>query len=89
MDAFLSDYDNAKSRADDLDNKISNATDKRSDIYKNIVALSARQTMAGTELVIGKGSKGQYNVSDIRMFMKDVGDSRFDKMFLFKDRLIY
>ena len=89
MDAFLSDYDNAKSRADDLDNKISDATDKRSDIYKNIVALSARQTMAGTELVIGKDSKGQYNMSDIRMFMKDVGDSGFDKMFLFKYRLIY
>lgn len=82
MDAFLSDYDNAKSRADDFDRRIYNATDKRSDIYKDIIALSARQTMAATELAISKGSDGQWNISDVRMFMRDVGASRFDDIFL-------
>ena len=41
-----------------------------------MISLSARQAMASTELTISKGSDGQWNMSDVRMYMKDTGDSR-------------
>ena len=32
--------------------------------------------MASTELTISKGSDGHWNMSDVRMFMKDIGVTR-------------
>ena len=32
--------------------------------------------MASTELTISKGSDGHWNMSDVRMFMKDIGTTR-------------
>ena len=32
--------------------------------------------MGGTELTVGKGSDGQWNMSDVKLFMKDVGTSQ-------------
>ncbi|KAK7685160.1 hypothetical protein QCA50_011523 [Cerrena zonata] len=75
MDTFLSDFPNAKSRADDTDSLILNAAGNISEPYKDIVSLAARQTMASTELTIANGTDGRWNMSDIKMFMKDVGDS--------------
>lgn len=76
MDAFISDYTNAKARADDLDQMIGTAVEKRSITYQNFVSLAARQTMATTEILVSQGSDGQWNLSDVKMFMKDIGDSQ-------------
>ncbi|KAK7685178.1 hypothetical protein QCA50_011541 [Cerrena zonata] len=75
MDSFLSDFPNAKSRADDMDSLILNAAGNISEPYKDLVSLAARQTMASTELTIANGENGGWNMSDIKMFMKDIGDS--------------
>lgn len=75
MDAFLSDYSDVKVRADDVDNCIFAAIGNRSTSYRNLVSLNARQVMAATELTIDIGEDGQWNMSNIKMFMKDIGDS--------------
>ena len=48
-----------------------------SDTYSNFVSLATRQAMGGTELTIAKGSDGNWNMSDVKMFMKDVGNSKY------------
>ncbi|KAK7675988.1 hypothetical protein QCA50_021064, partial [Cerrena zonata] len=75
IDAFLSDFPDAKSRADEMDSLILNAAGNISEPYKDLVSLAARQTMASTELTIANGTDGKWNMSDIKMFMKDVGVS--------------
>ncbi|KAK7685150.1 hypothetical protein QCA50_011513 [Cerrena zonata] len=75
MDAFLPEFWYAKLRADDVDSLIFNATGNISEPYKDLLSLAARQTMASTELTIANGTDGKWNMSDIKMFMKDVGVS--------------
>lgn len=77
MDTFLSDYTDAQTRADDIDKLIFSSIGDRSDNYRNLVSIAARQTMATTELTVGTGTDGQWNMSDIKMFMKDIGDSLY------------
>ena len=53
-----------------------NATKLVSSQYADLVSLTARQAMAGVELTIG-GSNGNWNQSDIQMFMKETGESKY------------
>ena len=71
MEAFLADYPNAWNRANQLDQKISANASAISSDYQNLVALAARQVFGATELTGGNSP------SDVMMFMKDVGTSRF------------
>ena len=77
VDAFLSDYADAQSRANALDARILGVASNTSDTYSNFVSLATRQAMGGTELTIAKGSDGNWNTSDVKMFMKDVGNSKY------------
>ena len=72
---FLQSYDNASSRADDLDRKIMSAASNKSAGYADLIALGTRQVLAAFEVTISKGADG-YNVSDIQAFMKDSGTSQ-------------
>lgn len=47
----------------------------RSDAYKNLVILAARQTMAATGLTVSNGTDGKWNMLDIMMSMEDIGDT--------------
>ena len=38
--------------------------------YASIVALSVRQVFGAVELTVSKGSRGNFNTSDVLMFMK-------------------
>ena len=75
MDAFLSDYNDATSRADTLDAKIALDTTSLtgSSALQNIISLSAPFAMGGTEITISNGTDGNWNTSDVKMFMKDIG----------------
>lgn len=74
---FLSDLPAALSRATDLDNKITNDTSLISPQYTSLASLAARQTMGGTEVTISLGTDGSWNTSDVMIFMKDIGVSRW------------
>ena len=46
--------------------------------YKDLLALNLRQTMGSLELTTSRWSSGKWaGMSDLRVFMKDVGNSRF------------
>ena len=66
---FLQDFPHAVQRADALDQTLSVNSSSISSHYTDLVALAARQTMAATELTVGS------DLSDVKMFMKDIGTS--------------
>lgn len=76
IDAVLGDFSGALSRATEIDTKVLNQALTVSDKYGDLVSLAVRQTIGGTELTISKGTDGGWNISDIKVFMKDVGTSR-------------
>lgn len=46
--------------------------------YRDLLALNLRQTMGSLELTTSRWSSGKWaGMSDLRVFMKDVGNSRF------------
>ncbi|KAF8885611.1 hypothetical protein BD779DRAFT_664820 [Infundibulicybe gibba] len=59
----------------DLDQRIASDASSISQDYSDLVSLSVRQTMGGIDITTSKGSDGQWNASDIMIFMKSVGDA--------------
>ncbi|CAL1707175.1 unnamed protein product [Somion occarium] len=75
VDAFVVDFADAKARADKLDIQILDAASDISPTYSSIISFATRQAIGGTELTIGMGSDNKWNMSDVKMFMKDMGMS--------------
>ena len=83
IDHFLSNYTSALSRAVTLDTKImsdaanlSALSANTSSLYQNLVGLNLRQTMGGLEFTTSVLANGTLaGTSDLRVFMKDVGNS--------------
>ncbi|KAJ7775994.1 hypothetical protein DFH07DRAFT_951896 [Mycena maculata] len=77
IDAFVSDFADARARAIALDEKIlRDASSAVSDAYGDLVSLAARQAVAGVEITLSTTSAGEFNFSDVQAFMKDVGNSQ-------------
>ena len=70
---FLQDYPNAVQRAEALDSALEKNASTISSHYADLVALTARQVMGATELTVGTDANGNLNLSDVKMFMKNVG----------------
>ncbi|KAF8874093.1 hypothetical protein BD779DRAFT_1704130 [Infundibulicybe gibba] len=73
--AFIKDFPNARQRAIELDQRITSDALSISQDYADLVSLSVRQTMGGFDITTSKGPDGQWNTSDVMMFMKSVGDT--------------
>ncbi|KAH9063195.1 hypothetical protein EDB87DRAFT_1558516 [Lactarius vividus] len=73
---FLGDFANASSRAQKLDQKILQAAAPVSDLLGDLVSLSTAQVYGSTQLTIGTDANGNYNKSDVMMFMKNIGGSQ-------------
>ncbi|KAJ8475297.1 hypothetical protein ONZ51_g6647 [Trametes cubensis] len=69
---FLSDYDNALARARAFDAQVNQDAAKVSTDYAAVVALSIRQVFGAIELTVSKTSSGDFNTSDIMVFMKEL-----------------
>ncbi|TFK38777.1 hypothetical protein BDQ12DRAFT_683319 [Crucibulum laeve] len=77
IDAVLANSKDALSRAIALDNQIMSAGESISTKYADLLAVSLRQTMGSLEITLGRTTDGgQANMSDVRVFMKDVGSGR-------------
>ncbi|KAG7090519.1 hypothetical protein E1B28_009629 [Marasmius oreades] len=74
--SFIKGYKNAVKRADELDSKIMKDASAISNHYADLVALGARQTMAGIDITVPRGTDGKWNMSDVKAFMKDTGTSQ-------------
>ncbi|TRM62815.1 hypothetical protein BD626DRAFT_548254 [Schizophyllum amplum] len=72
FEAFIADYDDATKRADALDSKIMDAAGSVSSDYADLVALGARQTLAGVEWT----TTDDNDTDDVLAFMRQSGDSQ-------------
>ncbi|KAH9171795.1 hypothetical protein EDB89DRAFT_1886504 [Lactarius sanguifluus] len=70
---FLDDFANAYSRAQKLDQKIFQAAAPVSDLLGDLVSLATAQVYGSTQLTNGTDANGNYNGSDVMMFMKNIG----------------
>ncbi|GJE95220.1 DUF5127 and DUF4965 domain-containing protein [Phanerochaete sordida] len=72
--SYLQNFQSTMDRAVGLDESFAKNAATISPQLVDLVSLAARQVMASTELTVG-GSAGQYDVSDVKMFMKDIDSS--------------
>lgn len=68
----MQDYQNALQRANTLDATLEKNASAISSHYADLVAVTARQTMGATELTIGATGNGSLDLSDVKMFMKNL-----------------
>ncbi|KAH9951659.1 DUF1793-domain-containing protein [Amylocystis lapponica] len=72
ISSFLGEYGNALSRAQALDSQIDADASKISANYAAVVALSVRQVFGAIEITVSKDASGQFNMSDIMAFLKEI-----------------
>ncbi|KAH9000742.1 hypothetical protein EDB86DRAFT_3075192 [Lactarius hatsudake] len=77
---FLGDFANASSRARKLDQKILQGAAPVSDLLGDLVSLATAQVYGSTHLTIGTDADGNYNESDVMMFMKNIGGLKTNRV---------
>ncbi|KAJ7127443.1 hypothetical protein C8R43DRAFT_831349, partial [Mycena crocata] len=76
IDTFMSDFPAAVTRATALDQQILKDAGTVSQDYADLVSLATRQAMAGVEITLSMTEGGEFNLTDVEAFMKDVGNSQ-------------
>lgn len=76
ISAFLSDSTDARNRSMDLDNKVLSAASAISPEYAGVLSLVTRQVFASMDITIPSAEPGKFNGSDVKIFMKDIGQSQ-------------
>ena len=66
----MGDYENALARATAFDAQVKSDASAISSDYADWVALAVRQAFGAIEFTLSKDSAGNYNTSDILVFMK-------------------
>lgn len=72
----MADFPAARARAIELDQKILKDAAAVSQDYADLVSLATRQAMAGIEITLSMLQDRSFNLSDVKAFMKDVGNSQ-------------
>ena len=70
---FLNDFNDASSRAQLLDHDILQNATSVSNMLGDLVSLAIAQVYGSTQLTIGRDASGNFNKSDVMMFMKNIG----------------
>ena len=70
---FLNDFNNASSRAHQLDLKIVHDAANVSSLFGDLVYPALAAVYGSTQLTIGTDANGNFNKSDVMMFMKNTG----------------
>ncbi len=76
ISTFLNDFSDALNRSLALDNKILSASSAVSPEYASVLSLVTRQIFASMDITVPSAEPGQFNTSDVKIFMKDIGQSR-------------
>ena len=74
--SFLDDFPNASLRAQQLDSKILQEAAPISGQLGDLVALVSAQVYGSTQLTVGTDASGNFNKSDVMVFMKNFGGSK-------------
>ena len=74
---FLNDFANASSRAQQLDSKILReaAGVSGSGALGDLVSLATAQVYGSIQVTVGSDASGNFNKSDVMVFMKNIGGS--------------
>jgi hypothetical protein len=70
---FLNDFNDAYPRAQLLDQDILQNATSVSNMLGDLVSLAIAQVYGSTQLTIGRDASGNFNKSDVMMFMKNIG----------------
>ncbi|KAL5494541.1 hypothetical protein ACEPAI_2 [Sanghuangporus weigelae] len=73
MKAFLDDFPRAQSAAETFDSQILNTGQQFSAEYADLLALTVRQVMGCMDITLSKSSDGSWNMSDVKVFTKNMG----------------
>ncbi|KAI0829800.1 DUF1793-domain-containing protein [Trametes gibbosa] len=74
IDDFTAGYGDALQRAIAFDEAVIADASAVSSHYVDLVSLAMRQTFGTMDITVSTGSDGKPNASDVRIFMKDIGD---------------
>ena len=70
---FLNDFSNASSRAQELDGKIIQDADSVANDLSSLTSLALAEVYGSMELTVWTDGLGNYNKSDVMVFMKNIG----------------
>ncbi|KLO07710.1 hypothetical protein SCHPADRAFT_836241 [Schizopora paradoxa] len=70
---FLNDFENALNASIQLDLQITNDAATISTEYVDLLSLVSRQAMSALEITVSKDASGNFNASDVMIFLKDMG----------------
>jgi hypothetical protein len=70
---FINDFNNASQRAQALDQRILQDAASVSNLLGDLVSLAVPQVYGSAQITIGTDANGNFNKSDVMMFMKNVG----------------
>ncbi|KZT10665.1 uncharacterized protein LAESUDRAFT_755360 [Laetiporus sulphureus 93-53] len=77
VESFVLDFSDAQSRAESLDNELMQNASSISSQYSDLISLAARQAFGGIDITVSNETDGNWNTSDVMIFMKNMGtDSR-------------
>ncbi|EMD33491.1 hypothetical protein CERSUDRAFT_108226 [Gelatoporia subvermispora B] len=76
MTTFVTNYPTASQRASEFDQSLTQAATNISSQYAGILSLAPRIAFGGLDITVSDGTDGQLNASDVKTFMKDMGNSR-------------
>lgn len=74
----MDDFPRAQQAASDYDSKLHNAGLAISSKYVDLLALSARQVLGTIDITITRGDDGNWNFTDVLVFMKNMGAAGSD-----------
>ncbi|KLO08587.1 DUF1793-domain-containing protein [Schizopora paradoxa] len=70
----LNDFNRSLDSGLAFDSKVMAAANKISPNYADLLALTTRQSLSALEVTISQTVNGSWNTSDVKMFVKDMGD---------------
>ena len=80
----MDDFPRAQQTAAEFDRKLLEAGLAISGDYAGLLALSARQVLASLDITISRGSDGVWNLTDVLVFMKNMGSAGTDSPYVLR-----
>lgn len=74
----MDDFQRAQQAASTFDSELLNAGTAISSKYADLLALSARQVLGTIDITIARGGDGNWNFTDVLVFMKNMGAAGSD-----------
>lgn len=78
----MSDFQRAQQAAEVFDAELLNAGTTILSGYADLLALTARQVLSSIDITLAKGSDGNWNFTDIHIFMKNFGAAGSDSPYV-------